>query len=397
MNHLAPQNSVRDPIRWGAYLACSWTWCIGMFLPILLLREMGWAGYGIFALPNMIGAAAMGWMIKTRSDSVRFVEHHARAIWWFSAVTLAFHLYWIFWLSSFLPRALGMPSNHLAGGIGFVCVFALIVSWTAHRGKAQKTALGLLVLSLIVLLGTFFSSGLQEAHVSLLKSASQSADAFWMLPVMLFGFLLCPYLDITFHHARQQLDSAQKGRLGFTLGFMVFFPFMIFLTTRYAGLLAGAMTGEGTIPTLHPWLAIGILLHIFCQWVFTVTVHLDRIRTIPSVGSKKILLVVLLILAGIVGALILGAPAYRGLLAGEIGYRLFMSAYGLAFPAYVLYRVITQRKKAVGNSYMMWIAMALTTPFFWMGFIERQALWLVPGMALILVGALIQPKKRITT
>ena len=25
----------------------------------------------------------------------------------------------------------------------------------------------------------------------------------WLVPVMIFGFALCPYLDITFHRARQ--------------------------------------------------------------------------------------------------------------------------------------------------------------------------------------------------
>lgn len=394
MTNSAAPTSVREPICWGAYLACSWTWCIGMFLPILLLREMGWAGYLIFALPNIIGAAAMGWVIKTRADSVRFVEKHAEAIGWFSAITLAFHIYWIFWLSSFLPLALGIPSPYLAGGIGCVVVFAAVASWTVRRGKAPTTALALLLIGLAVLLGSFFSPELQEASASLLESAPQSADALWMLPVMVFGFMLCPYLDITFHHARQQLDSTANGRLGFTLGFVLFFPGMIFLTTRYAGPLVQAMNGEAQTPALSPWLAVGILIHVLCQWFFTVSVHLDRLRTLQAAASKKTMLIAVLIIAGILGALVPGLPAYRGLGAGEIGYRLFMSAYGLAFPAYMLYRVIARKKGAVHHPYTLWIAIGLATPFFWMGFMERQTVWLLPGMAFILLGALIHPKKR---
>lgn len=383
----------RNPILWGSYLACSWTWCIGMFLPILLLREMGWAGYWIFAIPNMIGAAAMGWLIKSRGESVRFIENHAQAIWWFSAVTLAFHLYWIFWLSSFLPVALGIPENYLAGGMGFVCLLAWIASRTVRRGQAPKVALALVGLSLSVLLGTLFSSGLQEANASLLGSVSQSVDAYWMLPVMLFGFLLCPYLDITFHHARQQLDTTPKSRLGFFLGFVVFFPFMIFLTTRYAGMLTGAINGAEPSSMVNPWLAVGILLHMLCQWFFTVSVHLDRIRTLPNAASKKTRLIVLLMLAGVIGVLVSGLPAYKGLTAGEIGYRMFMSAYGLVFPSYVLYRVMARRTDETAKPYSMWIAISLTVPFFWMGFIERQPAWMLPGMALIFLGAIIQRKK----
>lgn len=394
MSYPAPSTSTRSPILWGAYLACSWTWCIGMFLPILLLRDMGWSGYWIFAIPNVIGAAAMGWMIKTRFGSVHFVENHARAIWWFSAVTLSFHLYWLLWLTSFMPAVLRIPTPGLAGCIGIVCVFALISNRTIRLGKAPQTAFVLLVLSLCVLIGSTFSSDLQEANASLQESVRPSAASLWMLPVMLFGFLLCPYLDITFHHALQQLDSTKKSRLGFTIGFAGFFSFLIVLTTRYAGKLSGAMDGVPYSPIINPWLASGILIHILCQWFFTVSVHLDRMRTLPGAESKKTTLAVLLILAAIIGVLAPGLPAYRGLLGGEIGYRLFMSAYGLIFPAYMLYRVIARRKNTTGTTRSMWIAIALAAPFLWMGFIERQPVWLLPGMAMILCVAIIQPKKR---
>ncbi|QBG48553.1 hypothetical protein EGM51_14505 [Verrucomicrobia bacterium S94] len=395
MSITAGPASVRDSIRWGAYLACSWTWCIGMFLPVLLLREMGWPGYLIFAVPNVIGAAAMGWVIKTGSDSVRFVEKHSGAVWWFSAITLAFHCYWISWLFRLLFRGLEIPGIWIAGGFGVFGAFVLLIGWALFRGSVQKSALVLLALSLTVLLGTFFSSGLQSANATLVQSAKPSAEPFRMLPVMFFGFLLCPYLDVTFHHARQKLETASKGRLGFTIGFVLFFPFMIFLTTRYAGIFNTVIDGERIIFPLSPLLAIGILLHIICQWFFTVTVHLDRIRTLPGIGARKKGLAVLLIPAGMIGAFVPELPMYQGLTAGEIVYRLFMSAYGLIFPAYMLYRVIV-RKKAAASPWVMWIAMLCTSPFFWMGFIERQSVWLLPGLALLIAGAIFQKAKRRT-
>ena len=33
-------------------------------------------------------------------------------------------------------------------------------------------------------------------------SSEVSGDLLWLAPVIVFGFLLCPYLDLSFHHAR---------------------------------------------------------------------------------------------------------------------------------------------------------------------------------------------------
>ena len=40
---------------WAFFLACSWTWCVGMFLPVLLVRNWGIWGWVVFAVPNVIG------------------------------------------------------------------------------------------------------------------------------------------------------------------------------------------------------------------------------------------------------------------------------------------------------------------------------------------------------
>lgn len=41
-----PQSPILNasPILWALFLASSWTWCIGMFLPVLLMRDAGWMG-----------------------------------------------------------------------------------------------------------------------------------------------------------------------------------------------------------------------------------------------------------------------------------------------------------------------------------------------------------------
>lgn len=395
MSRSIPVASTHSPILWGAYLACSWTWCIGMFLPALLLRDMGWPGFLIFAIPNVAGAAAMGWVLKSRISSTRFVKTHPAEIWWFSAITIAFHLFWLLWIVRLLQQTIPMPGVGFLAGLGIALLFGLVLKWGTRHARVPYIALALLLFSLCVLLYTFESPALQKTNAALLDSTHHTPAPLWMLPVMLFGFLLCPYLDITFHHARQQLDTKKNGRLGFTIGFAAFFTPMILLTTRYAGTIAAAMEGHAPAPPVTAWLATGILIHILCQWLFTVCAHLDRIQTLPGAKSKRLLLPGLAGLAGFVGLLTPHLPSHAGLTGSEIVYRLFMSAYGLVFPAYVLYRIVMARKApSIIRPAALWIVVALASPMFWMGFIERQPVWLIPGMGLLLLGTLMRRPKQ---
>src|SRR5437762_393098 len=84
-------------LGWAVYLGMSWTWCIGMFLPVLLVREFGVWGWVVFAIPNVIGAAAMGWIIS-RERSHQIVQQHRAAVEAFSVITIAFQLFFLFWL-----------------------------------------------------------------------------------------------------------------------------------------------------------------------------------------------------------------------------------------------------------------------------------------------------------
>ncbi len=362
-----------------------------MFLPALLLRDLGWAGFLIFAIPNVLGAAAMGWVLKSRGDSTRLVENHPTAVWWFSTVTLAFHLFWILWVSNFIRTAFQVPNAYLIGVGGIVVAFLVLSDQALRRDRMPQLAAGLLTLSLGVLIATYCTPDVKQSSAALINSAPKTLAPLWMLPAMIFGFLLCPYLDVTFHHARQQLDTQKNGRFGFTLGFVGFFAPMILLTTRYSGVIAGALDGADFIPIATPWLAAALLAHILCQWLFTVRVHLDRIRTLPNAKAKQPLLIGVIILAAVIGFLAIKLPTYAGLTGGELIYRTFMSAYGLLFPAYVLYRIV--KKKPVGLA-TLWIAIALATPLFWFGFMERQAIWLIPGMTIVLLGAFSKPWKK---
>jgi len=403
MSELTPIRSeptTTNPILWGAYLGCSWTWCIGMFFPVLLMRDFGWAGVAAFAIPNVLGAAAMGWVIQSKGSSTSFVERHPTAVWWFSAVTVGFHIFWIIWLTSFIQNALPMPEEYLFGAGAIAVAFAFSSGRIIRRGKAPQLAMVLWIISAAVLVALFVKPEAQPAVEALIQSPRTSSGIEWFVPVSIFGFLLCPYLDVTFHHARQNLNGRSGGRLGFTIGFCVFFALMLVLTTRYSGLIAGAMRGDGSLIAITtPWLAAGVLVHILCQWIFTVRVHLDRMDSLKPhrlLGQRALFLVALG--SGLAGFAVPEIADHAGLGSGEIIYRCFLTFYGLVFPAYMLYRVIRSHSTDVPlQRWMMWLAMGVAMPMFWMGFIERQSIWLGPGMLIAVCGAFVLKGKSAST
>ena len=384
---VAPDDKPSNPIVWGAYLACSWTWCIGMFLPALLLRDFGWLGFIVFAVPNIVGAGAMGWILTSREQSEAFVARHSHAIWWFSAVTLAFHVFWILWVFQILRMALPMSQNASYGVIAVFIAFWLVSKRASYFKRMPQLATVLWVFGLLVLVATFVLPDLGPINRSFHEQHPSSAMALFMLPISAFGFLLCPYLDISFHHARQQLGTKQRGRIGFTIGFGVMFALMIVLTTQYAPLVINAMDGQIANPTRTTWIGAVLLTHILLQWVFTVQVHLDRVKAMPvDAVPPHTQLIGISLLAGLAGFFASNLPSIAGLSGGEIVYRSFLGCYGLLFPTYVLYRVVLARGGHKPMSYTaMWAAVVLATPMFWMGFMERESVWLAPGIGIVLL------------
>ncbi|MFK7758834.1 MAG: hypothetical protein AB8C13_02675 [Phycisphaerales bacterium] len=390
----APQHHqhTTNPILWGAYLACSWTWCIGMFFPVLLLRDFGWAGFIAFAVPNVIGAGAMGWVLRSPESSRSFVERHPSALWWFSAVTIGFHVFWIVWISSFIRSAFPMPDEYLFGAGAVAIAFALTSGRIIRSGKGPHLAMLLWVISAGVLIALVMLPDAKPSLEALVESPRTASGVEWFLPVSIFGFLLCPYLDVTFHHARQNLPTKRASRLGFTIGFGLFFALMIVLTTRYAGLIGAAMQDPASVIAIYtPWLAASVLVHLLCQWIYTVRVHLDRMHTLstPKLLGHQMLFVVVFACAA-AGFIAPNLADHSGLSAGEIAYRCLLTFYGLVFPAYILYRVLRSHCTQIPlQRWMMWLAIGVASPMFWMGFIERQSIWLGPGFVVVLCGAFV--------
>jgi hypothetical protein len=223
--HTDPSSS-DNSLLWAVFLACSWTWCIGMWLPVLLVRDYGVWGWIVFAAPNVMGAAAMGWALRDADASRRLASAHPAACCWFSVVTLAFHVFWVIWLSRLFDglwaaALVSAAAFYLAGGVRSHADL-----WTG-------------VVALGISIGCFVAQ-LSRQRVFLaserwdwVPASDLALPLFALAAVCCLGFALCPYLDLTFHRARQA-TSPVGGRVAFSLRFGVFFLLMIGFTLMYS-------------------------------------------------------------------------------------------------------------------------------------------------------------------
>ena len=354
------------PIPWAFYLACSWTWVIGMYLPVLLVRDYGIGGWVAFALPNVLGAAAMGWFLKSRESAVNVARDHKAAVFCFSAVTVSFQIYVLMWL---VPR--------FAGVLGIVMVLPallLAASVPLANGLGRR---GVAVLVWCVSVALFAAMALNGV---LLLPAATGLQPTWHLAGLsaacLLGFALCPYLDATFLRARAN-TSERGARIAFGVGFGVFFLAMIVGTLLYSVWAVG-----GGLATLLGGLLVA---HLTVQVCFTVAAHTSAAGTSP------------LTLIGIVLAAVFGMAAMRADLSGfrlfdlslgEQVYRGYLGFYGLVFPAYVLLVMVAGKSLRTYGA-----AVAAALPFFAAGFLARAMPWTLAGVGVVLLAAWVAPRR----
>lgn len=437
-------NSTISTLGWAVYLGVSWTWCIGMFLPVLLLRDFGPWSFAAFAIPNIVGAALMGFVLRD-GLSERVVERHAIAGRVFSIVTIAFNACFGVWL------VLGPLAARwsLAAAIVFVGVMWLM----SMRPRAPLVAaLCVWLLSLICAHQLWQFGALDAprffAQTPLVGSSAPPGNLAALAPVLLLGFLLCPYLDLTFHRARQAL-SAGASRWAFALGFGVVFASMIALTPLYAWLFLAPNDSGGSTVSMAMLDALGseraaaltlagipLVVHLCAQLCFTIFAHAhqlddagglrsstpdpnvadtdpraasgDEARAIAPTPPRQrprpwelgVLLLVLSAVAVVVFSPVLTPLADIRFAPAEVVYRLFMAFYGLVAPAYVLICVIPYRRAAPVASLpastgadltraKLWCcaaAIILAAPIYTGGFLF-DVTWMLPvGVGVILAG-----------
>jgi hypothetical protein len=357
-----------------------------MFLPVLLVRDYGIWGFAIFAVPNVVGSAAMGWVIRTRDDSRWCVVQHEFVVRLFSAVTVAFHL-WFVWYLSHAGWVSGAWWPWIAVG-----VFALAL-FSGSKAEKPSEALTPFVMSILVIAFAFVV-GLEVKIPPTSDRGFWGIPAvLWVAPVCIFGFLLCPYVDATFHRARQNLEAGE-ARLAFGVGFGIFFFAMILFTLAYSGLLLGTAVAGPRVLT-------AIVLHMLVQSGFTCGLHIRAMAGFLG-SANRVRMRGTIMSAGVI-ALLGGAVALlRFRIADnispgfEVGYRIILSAYGFLFPAYVWLVMIPlwgTRRSPSARHILVWLgACALATPAFWMGFLQKQEWLLLPGVAVLLAARVFIPK-----
>ena len=367
-------------LAYAPFLACSWTWVIGMYLPVLLARDFGLWGWIVFTVPNVIGAAAMGWVLRSAAQSERFVERHGPAVVGFSLVTVCFHVFFLGW---FLPRLIG---PYAVAGLGAVIAAALVARLLPEdrRGVPLRVwaSIGVFALSMAA-----FGYLLTTGPTLPIARAVDWPDLGGLAVVCTFGFALCPYLDLTFHEARQA--AGPRGGLVFGLGFGVLFLVMLLFTLCYTGAILGVAVGGALA-----WVLAG---HLLLQSTYTVYVHARALsaRRGERAAGGDVWLAVGLSAACVVGiaastaALLVEHGNYRleGLSAGEVVYRCFMGFYGLAFPAYLWLCAAGLRggKPSAVRLAACLAAVVLAVPFYALAFLFR--LEACAGVAMLLIVA----------
>ncbi len=418
-------------IRWGQalwralFLANSWTWCIGIWLPVYLVGDFGWPGWVAFLVPNVVGAAAMGVVLRQRGASDAVVERHRGAMRAFSVFTVMFHMAFLAWLFPVVMGREGAPNTWY----GSAAVGVLLLGVVCSRWK-KSGWVALSVSVFLISVGSALGTGL--AGPTLAWPPDQGSEPpiglIYVMPVMCFGFGLCPYLDLTFHRMRAEAPGA-TGTAAFVLGFGVCFVALMVFSVLYAG---GIVTGAG--------FSYYVLLHIAAQAAFTVGAHLREVGVdgrikegvlrpsgagdespvfhgfrssrragtrstrgyVPSPRwgegpslaiprSKVVLLaVVVLFVAG--GGLLPLAPDYSaGMSAPRVAYMMFLGAYATVFPAYVWTVMIESRRAATARARILaWlVSCAIAAPMLWAGVVERCWVWLVPAVGAMLVAPVI--------
>lgn len=366
----------------GAFLAASWTWCIGMFLPILLARDFGPWAYILFALPNCVGAGVMG-RVMARHGPAEVLAAHGRASLVFGAVTMAFQWFFLIWLLADSPR------EQMLRLIPAVIVGMLLATWW-RRGRFPGGVGGVAAVVISLALGAVWLIRGDVPGVAPPGALRPMGELLPLAGVCSLGFLLCPYLDRTFLQTADRCGP-QAAPAAFVVGFLGIFPLLI-LITHLAWPSLGVQPGP-LRPSLYPAL---LSLHVAMQLGFTIAAHERAMADEPSRGPGVSMAggLAFLIGAGLAAAAGLLPLGLHGLAPHEVVYRGFMAFYGLIFPAYVWccmipggWTCVPTRRRLLAFA----AAVVFGAPFFYLGMMMRETWWLLPGISMVLAARWLAP------
>lgn len=181
------------------------------------------------------------------------------------------------------------------------------------------------------------------------------------------------------------------------MGFGVFFFSMILLTVLYSGPIV-ALTSPDTdlIASIAPWIGAYIAIHFLLQLWFTDSVHETELNFYRHKDSNTLYRVDFwLIPIFVLGYINMNhkLDAAFGLSWGELGYRAFLTFYGLIFPTYVYLNIWNVRGRCLRtrtqrSTLVTVIAIVLASPLFFMGFFVRDERYIPAGVAILLAAKL---------
>ncbi len=331
-------------------------------MPKLMLDRFGGMGFVVFAVPNVVGVVAFGYLLAARRGRPgagrELVRRHGTAMVVFSLVAVAFHAYFVAFL--FAEHVLA------PGDAPWLPLAAAAAVFVAGRLLAELDDRGWLFLAAATYACSLlaFASIAPAAAPPWRGTGTDGPGALaWIAPVVIVGFLLCPVLDLTFHRALDRAPSRHAFAI-FGAGFAVMIVLTAFLwyPTR-------AMLGLG-------------LGHLVAQSTFTVGAHLREIQASPAIPSaiRKRGIVLLPLLAAsrlLVARLLSDSPGL-----GDALYVRFLVFYGLAFPAYVLLFVgpwspLTMSRRSLAA---LAAVIVLAAPLYEAAFLHGRP-WLLAGPA----------------
>jgi hypothetical protein len=318
-----------------------------MFLPIILIDRYGLAGFFMFAVPNIIGCTAFGYILRTPERSERLVEKYRGALASFAVITIAFHVFFLALVARYLIP--DIPAWWMIALPALVLFSSVLISLLPnHLWPILATALWLLSVGI----GISFWPGSLDVEAT---HTHPWQEVLWLLPITTFGFFLCPYLDPTFHRALQSSPSKHSfGVFGLT------FAVMIGLTYLYRdALIAG--------------IAAVIVIHIISQAVFTISAHI-REGWLCEVRTRRALFGIGTIIACSI-AIMIAHREHENILAMANDYLRFFVFYGLLFPGVVAAFVWTNKKFTPLRVVLFTLVALLSLPLLEAGYIGGSA-WL---------------------
>ncbi|MEM9082492.1 MAG: hypothetical protein AAGB34_02770, partial [Planctomycetota bacterium] len=236
-----PAVSFTKPLLGAVFLACSWTWVIGMWFPVYLVRDFGWPGWVVFAIPNCLGAMSVGFVLANPDRLRRFRRNNREAIIAFGFITILFQLFLVSYLTLGSP-VVALPVFVVIDDsvlFSFATLFFLLVvlfamclviygrpmlgSRTHERTRPRFRKYLLLAAGCILASGIVVALANESLTMPNNTGDRTRSELLYAAFPIVLGFLTCPYLDPSFLRLRG-IMRGKSGTRAFAMSFGCLFP-----------------------------------------------------------------------------------------------------------------------------------------------------------------------------